>query len=108
MIAVKRIGPCVLYGIASLICSVSTVAAVMALLLKEASQREIEPGLFDLPPSEFILFVLICPVIHVAGLFLGAVSFWLQPNTNGIGLWAMIVSLLLLLFDFLVWLQWTN
>lgn len=103
MKAVKRTSPYLLNGIASLACSVSTVAIVLVFLLRDAKQLEVEPGLFDLPQPEFVQFILICPIIHVAGLLLGVASFWLQPNTNGIGLLAMIVSLLLLLFDDFVW-----
>ena len=108
MKAVKRIAPHFLYGIASFICSVSSVAIVLALSLKDANQPETEPGLFDLPPPELIQFIFICPLIHLSGLLLGVASFGLQPNANGIGLWAMIVSLLLLLFDLFVWLRWTS
>lgn len=104
----KRTKPHFWYGIASFICSVSTVIVALVILLKEANQSETEPGLFDLPPPELALFILISPIIHIAGFLFGLASFWLQPNTNGIGLWAMIVSLLLLLSDILVWYGWTS
>ncbi|MBL8191863.1 MAG: hypothetical protein JNK38_27880 [Acidobacteria bacterium] len=108
MKVVNRIDPRFLYGITSFICSVSTVVIVSVLLLRAANQPEPEPGLFDLPPHELVQFIFICPLIHLCGLLLGVASFGLQPNTNGIGLWAMIVSLLFLLFDFFVWFKWTS
>lgn len=108
MMAMRRTDSYFFYGIASLICSVSSVAIVLALSLKDANQPETEPGLFDLPSPELIQFIFICPLIHLSGLLLGVASFGLQPNANGIGLWAMIVSLLLLLFDLFVWFRWTS
>ena len=107
MEAMKRFDPHFLFGMASLICSTSTVAVVLAFLLKDAIQPKPEHSVFDIP-LEFILLLFVFPIIHIVGLLSGLRSFWLQPNTLGIGLWAMIVSLLLLLFDFFIWFRWMS
>jgi len=97
----------VVYGAISLTCSISTFVIVLALWLKEVKRPETEPGLFDIP-YELLLFLYIFPLIHVAGVLLGLRSFWLQPKTIGIGLWAVVTNLLSVLFDAFIWFRWIS
>ena len=97
----------VVYGVISLACSISTVAAILVLWLKEANNAKTEPGIADFP-LELLLWLYIFPIVHVTGFLSGLRSFWLQPKTNGIGLWSLAACPPLFLFDAFIWFRLMN